>query len=234
MADNRPDFEALIAPIYAYLDQTSTRMPLVDSYVTDNIKSDGMHARPVVGGLFIKMLSDRTLWRKWASLDRFNTAGWAPLPVEPIVTEVVPSSRQTPVLWRYTTTKPSDDWTRPEFDATAWNEGPAGFGTSPPGAVVRTPWTTDDIWIRREFTMPAGRHDGLLFTVYHDEDVEIYVNGVLAAREAGFTTSYVPLEILPRALALLKPGAKIVLAAHCHQTAGGQNIDIGIGEIKKR
>ena len=35
-----------------------TRQPFVDSYVTDNAASDGMHARPVIGGVFVKMLAD--------------------------------------------------------------------------------------------------------------------------------------------------------------------------------
>ena len=61
--------------------------------------------------------------------------------------------------------------------------------------------------------------------------MEIYVNGVLAATESGFTTSYVPLEMRPAALALLKPGAKITLAVHCHQTAGGQDIDVGLANV---
>ena len=70
--------------------------------------------------------------------------------------------------------------------------------------------------------------------VHHDEDVEIYINGVLAAAEGGFTTTYVPLEIRPPALALLKAGKKVLLAAHCHQTAGGQNIDIGLVRVRER
>jgi hypothetical protein len=64
--------------------------------------------------------------------------------------------------------------------------------------------------------------------VDHDEDVEIYVNGVLASSEGGFTTSYVLLEINQPALALLRPGATVTLAVHCHQTTGGQNIDVGL------
>jgi hypothetical protein len=63
--------------------------------------------------------------------------------------------------------------------------------------------------------------------------VEIYVNGVLAATESGFTASYDTLEIKPAALALLKPGATFTLAVHCHQTAGGQNIDVGIADVEE-
>ena len=64
LADNQADFEALVSPIYDYLESPpSARSPLVDSYVTDDIHSDGMHARPVVGGIFIKMLADRRCGR---------------------------------------------------------------------------------------------------------------------------------------------------------------------------
>jgi len=233
LADDRADFEALISPIYDYLNRTTARMPLVDSYVTDNIKSDGMHARPVVGGIFIKMLADRAMWKKWSSGDRTKVSDWAPLPVPPQTVEVVPTAQQAPVTWRYMIARPADDWMQPGFDDSGWKQGPAGFGTAgTPGAVVRTTWNTDDIWLRREITMPAGAYSDLQFSVYHDEDVEIYVNGVLAASEGGFTTGYVLLEPRPAALALLKPGATITLAVHCHQTVGGQGIDVGIVDIK--
>ncbi|EEF63182.1 glutaminase family protein [Pedosphaera parvula] len=231
LADNQEDFETIISPIYDYLNQTSARSPLADSYITDDIKSDGMHARPVVGGLFIKMLSDKGMWKKWASRDHLKVGNWAALPEPPQIKEVVSTSEKNPVLWRYTTQKPPTGWTEPDFNTTNWKEGAAGFGTNPPGAVIRTQWNSDDIWIRREFTMPTESSGNLQFLVYHDEDVEIYVNGVLAAREQGFNTGYEPFEIIPQALSLLKPGAKITLAAHCHQTTGGQNIDIGIVSV---
>ncbi len=178
------------------------------------------------------MLADRALWKKWAAGDKVKAAGWVPLPQAPIVKEVIPTSRQTPVNWRYTTEKPADNWMTPAFDNVGWKEGPAGFGTAgTPGAIVHTIWNTGDIWLRRTFTMPDGNFKNLQFYVYHDEDVDIYVNGDLAASESGFTTGYQPLEIAPAALKQLQPGAKIILAAHCHQTVGGQNIDVGLVNV---
>ncbi len=235
LAQNPADFRALIAPIYDYLNETTARDPLADSYETDKVQSGGMHARPVVGGLFIRLLTDRAVWLKWAGLDRGKPGPWAPLPEPPEVTEVVPTSRLAPNVWSYTTQKPAADWTRPDFDASRWKQGPAGFGTEgTPGAVVRTLWNTSDIWLRRDITLPAGDFRNLQFCVYHDEDVEIYVNGVPAAAEAGFTTSYVALEISPAARALLKPGAKVTLAVHCLQTTGGQNIDVGLATVVEK
>lgn len=231
LAENQADFESLISPIYDYLNTTTSRVPLVDSYMTDDFHSSGMHARPVVGGIFIKMLTDPKAWKKLSGGDTTHPENWAALPTSAKITEVVPTSRQTPVQWRYTTDKPEKIWAQPDFDASSWNEGPAGFGTYGPGAVVRTPWKTKDIWIRRDFVMPSTPVSNLKFNVFHDEDVEIYVNGILAASEGGFTTSYVLLDIDPEALKLLKPGAHITLAAHCRQTIGGQNIDVGLAEV---
>jgi hypothetical protein len=232
LADSQSDFEAIIAPIYDYLNETTARDPLADSYDTDKIGSGGMHARPVVGGIFIKMLADREMWKKWAGRDRTKLGSWAPLPEPPKSQEVVATAQQAPVTWRYTFEPPPADWMQPGFDASGWREGPAGFGTQgTPGAVVRTTWNSGDIWVRRQLTLPDGRFPNLHFSAYHDEDIEIYVNGVLAAAEAGFTTSYVPLEIRPAARALLRPGSKVTLAAHCHQSTGGQGVDLGVVNV---
>ena len=232
LADNQADFETLTSPIYDYLNQTTARSPFVDSYETDHVESDGMHARPVIGGVFIKMLSDRVMWMKWAHADNIKVGPWAPLPEPPKIEAVIPTSQETASLWRYTTQKPAGDWIKPEFDASAWKEGPASFGTTgTPGAVVGTRWDTDDIWLRRNITLPDKQYGGLQFYVDHDEDVEIYVNGILASQESGFTTRYVTLDIRPPARALLKPNASVTLAVHCHQTEGGQNIDVGLANV---
>ena len=232
LSENQADFETLISPINDYLNQTTARSPFVDSYVTTDVHSDGMHARPVIGGVFIKMLSAPEIWHKWAKAGQTKVANWAPLPVPPQTIEVVATSQKTPALWRYTIQKPPDDWIKTGFDASAWKEGPGTFGTEgTPGSVVRTRWSTDDIWLRRTITLPGAKYSNLRFYVDHDEDVEIYVNGVLASSEGGFTTSYVLLEINPPALALLQPGATVTLAVHCHQTTGGQNIDVGLVNV---
>ena len=136
------------------------------------------------------MLTDRTVWKKWASRDRLKPANWAPLP-EWKITPVLPTGE----TWRYTTKKPNGDWMKVGFDAADWQEGRAGFGTDPPGFVQHTEWKTADIWLRREIVVPQGEHPRLQFLVYHDEDVEIFINGIFAAGDGGFTTNYVPLDI---------------------------------------
>ena len=79
--------------------------------------------------------------------------------------------------------------------------------------------------------MPAGQFKNLSLFVHHDEDVDIYINGVLAARKSGFTSDYETLEIRPAGKTALKEG-KNVMAVHCRQTGGGQFVDVGIVDVK--
>jgi hypothetical protein len=147
---------------------------------------------------------------------------------------VVPTAEDSqPQQWRYTTDQPSaDDWTKPGFDDSRWKTGAAGFGTeNTPGAIVRTKWDTPAIWLRRTFDLPEGKTDDLEFRFHHDEDCEIYLNGVLAARGRYFITNYVEQQILPEALATLKPGENTIAVA-CRQSTGGQYIDVGIVRLK--
>jgi hypothetical protein len=155
--------------------------------------------------------------------------GHAPPPAEQRV--VLPTSEKAAQDWRYTTDKPADDWNKPDFNDSSWKQGPGGFGTEgTPGSVVRTTWNTPDIWIRREFTLESVPANPLLL-MHHDEDAEVYVNGVLAARERRHVNAYEEFDLAPDAKAALKAG-KNVIAVHCHQTTGGQYIDVGIVDLK--
>jgi hypothetical protein len=151
----------------------------------------------------------------------------------PELKEVAPTSREEGVVWRYTFEKPADGWFRAGFDASDWKEGMGGFGTEgTPGAVVRTEWKTPDIWIRRQITLPADLPPSVHLVMHHDEDAEVYLNGVLAAKVTGYITGYEDMPILDKARKALRPG-KNVLAVHCHQTVGGQYIDVGLAAVKE-
>jgi hypothetical protein len=131
-------------------------------------------------------------------------------------------------VWKYTTDKPGAGWYNPGFDALAWPEGMSGFGTAgTPGIFLNTTWSTADIWLRHQFDMTAEDIPNSKLQVFHDEDVEIYLNGVLALRLAGFVTDYGDHEIPPEVKLSLRPGNNTI-AVHCHQTTGGQGVDVGI------
>lgn len=68
LAPTRADFDKLLAPAYNWLSETPTRVPLTDWYDTETGKQQGFQARSVVGGVFIKMLADPDLWKKYAAV----------------------------------------------------------------------------------------------------------------------------------------------------------------------
>ena len=128
--------------------------------------------------------------------------------------------------------KPDGDWTKQAFGDGSWHLGKSGFGTpETPGAVVGTTWDTPDIWLRREVEIPKSKLKNVELWLHHDDDVQIYVNGVLAVQSPGWTTCYDAVPLSELAKAGLKPG-KNLIAIHCRQTGGGQYVDVGLVDIK--
>ena len=154
-----------------------------------------------------------------------------PAPPLPVSHDLVPTSEDVGLNWQYTTQKPGGDWAKPDFDASAWKTGPAPFGQGV--GSPNTPWTDTpgDIWLRRTTILPAAIPPKLVVLLLHDEDAEVYVNGVLAVSAPGYTGSYVELPMSKAAQAAIKPGTANVLAVHCHQTVGDQVIDVGIVQL---
>ena len=66
MAEDPADFLALTEPLYTWADETPARVPLTDWFWTTDGKKAGFQARSVVGGLYLPLLKDAAVWRKWA------------------------------------------------------------------------------------------------------------------------------------------------------------------------
>jgi predicted alpha-1,2-mannosidase len=117
------------------------------------------------------------------------SCGFDYVPPEALTVPLIPAAGDKPLVWRYTTTKPDHDWNHPDFPDSTWQEGPGGFGTEDEGVTPHTPWNTDDIWMRTTIdlkTVPARA----ALAVYHDQEVEVYLNGVLIARDSGWVHTY--------------------------------------------
>jgi hypothetical protein len=67
LAPDRSDFEKLIAPVYRWLNESPSRVPLTDWYDSVTGQQQGFQARSVVGGVFVKMLTDPAVWHKYAA-----------------------------------------------------------------------------------------------------------------------------------------------------------------------
>ncbi len=148
-----------------------------------------------------------------------------------VVKPLLPTSELQARTWRWTTDKPKDEWFDPEFDDSDWASGPGGFGTAEtPGAVVRTEWKTPDIWARQTFELKDPLKGEIALRIHHDEDAQVYINHTLMSEPGGYTRQYESLPLSTNAAGWLRKG-KNVIAVHCHQTTGGQYIDVGIDEI---
>ena len=156
-----------------------------------------------------------------------------PAPLETRI--IAPTSEVSPIEWRFTLTPPTSGWNQAGFDDSAWTKAPGGFGShDAPNAMVRTEWHTSDIWLRREFDFPTnpptGKNKNYTFRLHHDEDVEVFLNGVEAVRLPRWTTGYIEVPLAAQAAEVLKP-SKNLIAIHCHQITGGQYIDAGLIEL---
>ncbi|MCC6143663.1 MAG: DUF4965 domain-containing protein [Candidatus Hydrogenedentes bacterium] len=65
LAEDPDDFQQIIAPLHLFCIETSDRVAFTDWYDTKTAKCVGFRARPVIGGIFIKLLADEAVWKKW-------------------------------------------------------------------------------------------------------------------------------------------------------------------------
>lgn len=154
---------------------------------------------------------------------------------------ILPTAWTGYTAWKYTTgdenyTVPAGWNTDPNFDDSTWQEGLAGFGQGdPPGSKVRTYWGDKTIYLRKmvhiDYLTDAEKAI-LKLVVHHDEDFELYINGILAASESGYLTGYKAFDISPEAKAAIRYGGDNLMAVHVIQTGGGQYIDVGIATVQ--
>ena len=146
---------------------------------------------------------------------------------------VIPTAENGGHPWQYTIDHPADDWHQPYFDDSQWNTGKAGFGhPKTPNAIVNTRWGTANLWLRTEITIDdTTSFLGGKWRLYHDDDVEIYINGHPTLIRKGFVSQYIEVSLDERAVAAFQPG-KNLIAVHCHQQGGSQNLDLGLSILQ--
>jgi hypothetical protein len=65
LTPDRKQFDAIMDPIFLWMNEGPTRVPLTDWYDTKNGKQIGFQARSVVGGVLIKVLANKPLTNKY-------------------------------------------------------------------------------------------------------------------------------------------------------------------------
>ncbi len=213
----------------AYADLIKKLRPLVAQGLASAIYTQTTDVEIEVNGLM-------TYDRKIMKFDAAELAALhAPLyqPMAPIrTTTLVPTSEKSHQKWQYILARGrSDLWYTNGFDAegNGWKMGEAGFGTKiTPNTNVRTEWNTPEIYIRRKFNIDQKPASGtLLLRIFHDEDAEIYLNGVQLAVAKGYNGGYDEIELPEKAMKALQTGTNVI-AISVKQTNGGQYIDAGL------
>jgi hypothetical protein len=155
-------------------------------------------------------------------------------PVNPGDPVLIADHRTRTQNWHYTTAKPADNWSEVGFRAenAKWKLGEAPFGTDVPNEKPKTAWKTKGIWLQAGFQLTAIPA-GLKMSAYHDEDIEVFLNGQLLGRRGGHTASYVEIPINKKALAALQTGRNVV-AVHVKHGSGGQFFDLKLEAVAKQ
>ena len=125
--------------------------------------------------------------------------------------------------WLYTTSAPPGDWAQPGFDPAGWLKGQSGVAG---GETARPPWPegASEIWLRTTFRIEQAEIPAALLWSRWDDAIEIYVNGMLAARENSYTPGYRYLGLAAKLL----PGTTNTLAAHVTNFGGPRYVDLAV------
>lgn len=159
-----------------------------------------------------------------------NPAFTVPMPVSrvwKVLVGAVPD-KELAREWKYVTQTPDSEWTQLSYDDGSWKSGLAGFGAK--GGwdwAIRTPWTTNDIWLRQEFTYDGTPIDRALLVTHYDNGTEVYLNGVRIWAGQAWNGGYDGFAVTDGVKKSIKTGPNMI-AIHCHQDGGGQFIDAAL------
>jgi len=220
-------FESLDDLGRAYRALLNQLRPLIGEGLAAAIYTQTTDVEVEVNGI---MTYDRALVKLPDGVQRDHARLFEPAPV---VHTLLPTSREAGQLWQYRTEEPGTDWQSYGDDPAGWVNGIGGFGTErTPEAIVRTVWDTEQIWLRRTFTLDRIP-ENLWLRIHHDEDARIWINGTLVAELSGYTSSYVLVPLDEVARGALREGENR-LAVQVSQSRGGQYIDVGLVEVVER
>ena len=146
---------------------------------------------------------------------------------DPPVTEtLLPTSENVETIWRYIFEQPRADWTKPEFDDSSWQEGVGGFGEGAT-AKIGTAWSSDELWLRSTFTLEDTFINHPYLRVFHDEDMEVYINGELVSKLPYYTFEYVNVPLGQEDKGIFQKGINTI-SVYCKNTIQSQYCDVGL------
>jgi hypothetical protein len=140
-------------------------------------------------------------------------------------TTIVPAGDELAYACKYTFTAPATGWEKTGFADQDWQTGKGPVSDNE--AITGIRWTSKDVWVRRTFTLNELPKSPLLLRLFHDDDVEVYLNGKQIFIHAGANGDLQMFELSDAASSALKTGENI-LALHCVNTGGPGSLDAGL------
>ncbi|QDH81579.1 DUF4965 domain-containing protein [Echinicola soli] len=132
--------------------------------------------------------------------------------------------------WNYSLEKPAKRWKELGYEeGNQWKTTKGAF-TNGDDSPAPNQWNTEDIWVRRTFELDKADFYDLLLNIHHDDNVKVYLNGVLAYEKEGWVSTPATVVINEEAKKALKEGENL-LAIHCQNTTGGAFLDAGLVEV---
>ena len=140
---------------------------------------------------------------------------------------LLPTAEGKTYTARYMETAPAAGWEKTDYNDQDWKTGNAPFGDGD----AKTKWKSDNLWMRREINLDNIDVKGLNLRINHDDNIDLFLNGVKVYNCNCWTGKYVYIPIDEKIKEVLKKG-KNVIAAHIKNTKGGQWLDIGLAVEK--
>ncbi len=143
---------------------------------------------------------------------------------------IAPASEQDDWEGKYTFVRPDKNWTGIDYNDDDWDTGPGAFGYFDDGRfnVIRTPWKTEDIWVRREIVLEEDLAGKSVYLHYsNDDDAEIYINGIKVVDTGNVVKYRERVRLSDEVISALRKG-KNIIAAHCTNRLRNAVIDVGL------
>jgi len=157
-----------------------------------------------------------------------------PLAGEPVMPPAAAPGTPAQAVWKYRFTAPGPNWKNQTYNDNAWSSGQAGFeqwGSTDPLDAPSTVWPSDkpELWLRRKVTLTAAdlEPNALALWGRWDDKIEVFINGVPAFSQDGWTPMYRWGRILPEAQAALVVGTNTI-AVKMLDYGGGRYFDLGL------
>jgi hypothetical protein len=161
----------------------------------------------------------------FADASRLAARLYEPAPTSKMLME---SSEFEPHLWRYTFEQPGAGWEKPGFDDSGWAQGKAPLGWPKLAFFpLGQPWKSQDIWVRRTFTVDRMPDKLWLKTLYLVGSATVYINGKPVAKLERLTRRHYHHIEISEHLDALKTG-KNTIAIRADKPRGDRAIDAGV------